>query len=444
MQTLTAPIHRTIGRARHIADQTPATRNRYVDFLRALSIIAVVVGHWLIAAPFAAGGELRGVNMLAHTPSTQWLTWVFQVMPVFFAVGGYSNTASWTAAKRGGQSYANWLTARLRRLTVPLIPLLTFWAVLGAVTVALGVDHDLIRLGSQSALVPVWFLSVYVVITAVSPALVELWNRHGWRSYVALVGAALLVDLAVASGTGVIGWVNYLFVWSAMHQLGVAWRSGALSSWRAGTMSVFAAAAVIALVTVGPYPIAMVGVPGAAASNNSPPTFAMVAFGTMQITALLAVEARARRVLERRSAWTATVLVNGSIMTLYLWHMTAMILAVGAMLMAGGVGLGIEPSTAGWWLSRPLWILGLLAVTVPFLVVFGRREQVRPMSEDARPNAVAAWVAVVATCTGLGLLAGHGVLGGFLGIRIEALALPVAAALTALWMGRAVPERLRH
>ena len=39
-------------RALWYADRTPESRNRYVDFLRALSILAVVLGHWLISAPY--------------------------------------------------------------------------------------------------------------------------------------------------------------------------------------------------------------------------------------------------------------------------------------------------------------------------------------------------------------------------------------------------------
>lgn len=77
------------SRALELADNTPASRNRCVDFLRTLSITAVIVGHWLIAAPGVRARELQLDHMLAAQPSTQWLTLLFQVMPVFFLVGGY-------------------------------------------------------------------------------------------------------------------------------------------------------------------------------------------------------------------------------------------------------------------------------------------------------------------------------------------------------------------
>ena len=81
------------SRAAEMAAKAPPERNRYVDFLRAFSILAVVVGHWLVAAPYMQDGAVQGGHLLGILPWTQWLTWGFQVMPLFFLVGGYSNGA---------------------------------------------------------------------------------------------------------------------------------------------------------------------------------------------------------------------------------------------------------------------------------------------------------------------------------------------------------------
>jgi len=35
--------------AKVLAEGTASDRNRYVDFLRAVSILAVITGHWLVA-----------------------------------------------------------------------------------------------------------------------------------------------------------------------------------------------------------------------------------------------------------------------------------------------------------------------------------------------------------------------------------------------------------
>ena len=82
------------SQAKELAAQTPANRNRYVDFLRAMSILMVITGHWLVATVYYADGVFAGGKLTEVQPSTQWLTWIFQVMPIFFIVGGYSNAVS--------------------------------------------------------------------------------------------------------------------------------------------------------------------------------------------------------------------------------------------------------------------------------------------------------------------------------------------------------------
>ena len=116
-----------------LAGKTPAERNRYVDFLRAASILVVVIGHWLIATAWYVDGELTPGHLLKSHPQYQWLTWIFQVMPIFFIVGGYSNAVSLESARRRGEDYAGWLAVRLNRLIAPLLVLVISWAVIGAI-----------------------------------------------------------------------------------------------------------------------------------------------------------------------------------------------------------------------------------------------------------------------------------------------------------------------
>jgi hypothetical protein len=44
---------------------------------------------------------------------------VFQIMPVFLLVGGFSNAASWEGACRGGTGYGRWLAGRSARMLRP-------------------------------------------------------------------------------------------------------------------------------------------------------------------------------------------------------------------------------------------------------------------------------------------------------------------------------------
>ena len=105
--------------ALYLAEQTPESRNRYVDFLRAFSIIIVMCGHWLVVAFYIKDGKILLPDILSISPWTQWLTWIVQIMPIFFIVGGFANATSWSSAQRKGTSYSIWLSARLRRLISP-------------------------------------------------------------------------------------------------------------------------------------------------------------------------------------------------------------------------------------------------------------------------------------------------------------------------------------
>lgn len=421
--------------ARRLAERTPPERNRYADFLRAVSILAVVVGHWLIAAPYIApDGEVSLGHMLGISPWTQWLTWGFQVMPVFFMVGGYSNAASWASALRANRSYATWLFARLRRLVGPVLVLVAVWVALGIAAHLGGVAQGTIKIGSQAALVPTWFLAVYVLVAVFVPPTHAAWRRFGLGSFAGLALAAVLVDVAsLAGGMRWLGWLNYLFVWLAVHQLGYAWREGKLSGpRRALPWAVGGLALLWGLIAVAGYPRSMVGVPGEEVSNTLPPTLAMLGLGAAQCGLLLSIEGPMRRVLDGLTAWTATVLINSMIMTIYLWHLTVMVVYVSASVVLGGAGLHLEPGSSAWWATRPVWMVLLALGLLPLIVAFGRFE--RPSPADANASC-AAWRLIAGAamvCGGLALMALGGVAGGGpLGLRWAVVLLPFAGALVA-------------
>lgn len=394
-----------------LADQTPADRNRAIDALRAMSILVVVFGHWLIAAvSIDSDGDLVAGHLLDLETWTHPLTWILQVMPVFFIVGGYANGLSWRSTMRKGEPYAGWLRARLRRLVLPVVPLLLVWSLGGWLALRFGVDSRILRLGSQAALVPVWFLATYVVIVSLAPLFLRAWERFGWVSVAGLVAAAGVVDIvSISVDMPVLAFANYVFVWGAVHQLGFAWLDGKIggTARRLG-VGLLGLAVTFALVRFGPYPVAMVGLDASELTNSAPPRVTLAFLGLLQFGIVTALEGPLKRFLAGRRAWMATIAVSANIMTLYLWHLTAMVVLVGVGLLAGGVGFGIEPTSTAWWLTRPLWFLALAILTFGFVAVFGRFE--RPQA-DPRP-APPVWQpigAVVAVCAGLGALAAGGI-----------------------------------
>lgn len=418
------------AQAQRLAEQTPEARNRYVDLLRALSISAVVLGHWIMAAPHLTDGTAELSHLLDIVPWSRWLTWGFQVMPVFFFVGGYSNGTSWDSATARGQAYGPWLEARLRRLLGPVVPLIVLWAILGALGFMLGIPEPMIRIGSQVALVPVWFLAIYLVIVTLVPLSRAAWHRFGLASVAAPAILAAANDFVFFNTNhSWLGWLNYLFVWSAVHQLGYAWQAGLLRPARVFALFPLGVGFLLLLTQLGPYPTSLVGVPSETISNTTPPKLPLLLLGLAQIGLLLSIESPVRRWLARPAVWTGTVLVNGMIMTIFLWHSTVMMLVVGCgFWLAPGVFEAV-PGSVGWWWLRPLWVLVFALCTFPFLLVFTRVEAViaRP---PARPTALWRLIAgALLLCMGLALLAKGGVSGGgLLGLDLVAVLLPLAGS----------------
>src|SRR5664279_3382408 len=97
-----------------------AQRELSADLYRVLAVVIVVIGHWLLAAVTYRDGRFGYDEVLAELPWTQWLTWFFQVVPVFFVVAGYANAASWTRWQViDGGEFGPWLRHRMAGILGP-------------------------------------------------------------------------------------------------------------------------------------------------------------------------------------------------------------------------------------------------------------------------------------------------------------------------------------
>ena len=416
--------------AARLAKKTPEKRNRCVDFLRAVSILVVVTGHWLMAAPWVDADGAHISHLLDVSPWAQWLTWVMQVMPIFFFVGGYSNGISWDAACRDSTSYRNWLSSRLTRLLGPVLVLVLFWIVAASVAHGAGVSAGMIRVASQIALVPTWFLAVYALVVLLVPLTRSAWKSMGmWSIAIPFILAGLVDGAYFGFGWTEAGWVNYLFVWVGVHQLGYAWLEGRFASrLRSSLWCLIGLGSLVALTEVGPWPHSLVGVPGEVVSNTEPPHLPLVALAAFQFGSVMLIEHRLTRLLARAHLWTATVLINGMIMTIFLWHSTVMMLSFGASIWLGGIGLAVIPGTGDWWLRRLAWVAVFVLSLFPFIAIFSRFE--RP-SEIKAPSP-APWRMAVGSglmVVGLALLASGGIGGtGPLGLRLVPILLTLGGA----------------
>ena len=365
--------------ARRIDAATPPQRDRAVDALRALAIAGVIGGHWLVTALVPAGSQhgtvLNDDSPLASMSALTPLSWIFQTLAVFFLVGGYSAARGY----RGG--YLPWLRKRLIRLARPVAALVAVWIPVTVGICLAGVPAATVHTLLFLVISPLWFLGVYAVLTALTPAAMWLVGRFGaWAAAfpVAVVAATDLVRFGL-SGPAWVGWVNVAAGWLVPYLLGIAWALGSLRGRRVPALMLAGgggAAATAALIAWAGYPASMVGVNGAHISNLNPPTLAAVSFGIARCGLALLLRDRLARLMRRPLAWAGIALVNLSAMTLFLWHQTAFVTVNSVGLLVGRVPGLLTAPTSGLWVAERLAWLPVFAIMLSGLwLVFRRVER---------------------------------------------------------------------
>lgn len=352
--------------------RTPSSRRRELDLLRAAAISAVVLGHWLIVTvERTSDGQLTGFSALPALPEAHALTWLFQVMPVFFLVGGAANAISWTNRRTRGGTATSWLLDRSARLFPPVTVFLLVVAGCAAVARLLGVPLDAVAQAVALVVLPLWFLVVYLAVTALTPLTHRLHERHGLGVPAVLVAGVAVGDvLRLATGNELAAAASFAFGWIAIHQVGYAWHDGTLrlGTRQAVTLVVVGLGTLLLLTGPGPYPVSMVTVSGAAIQNSSPPSLALLALAATQLGLVALVARRSRRWLARPRPWTLVVAVNTVVVTVYLWHLVAALVGAYALDTLGLLPPS-DPGTVEWWLGRVPWLVALAAILAVLVVL---------------------------------------------------------------------------
>ncbi|HET6215073.1 MAG TPA: acyltransferase, partial [Micromonosporaceae bacterium] len=262
--------------------QSPG-RDAYVDWLRAISLIVVVVWHWAFTILYWNGGP-RATSPLGFTRGFWLATWLLQVMPLFFYIGGFVHLQSWTRAQRRGVGIAPFVWRRIRQLAVPAGLLLVTWLTLGAAAQAY-FGWDWVGRAVKLVVSPLWFLAVYLMLIALLPVALWLHRRYGMIALIWLAGAAMCVDiLRFRYGHDGLAWINMVLVWGLAHQAGFFYATVVEAPRRTDWALLWGGLfGLVGLVFSGLYPPSMVGVPGERFSNMAPPAFVIVALLLFQI-----------------------------------------------------------------------------------------------------------------------------------------------------------------
>ncbi|MCR8572995.1 acyltransferase family protein [Streptomyces sp. Isolate_219] len=364
-----------IGAAAAVAERTPADRDRALDGLRALALLAVPTGHWLIGGfTLDTGGALHNASLLTAVGGLAPASWVLQLLGIFFLVGGHASVLSFRRATGRGEFTWTWLRGRLVRLGRPVLGVTAVWAVLLPVLYGLGVPEATLRTGATLVIQPLWFVGVYAVITALTPCCLRAARWMGAWAAAPLAAAVAAVDFLRYGpyADAMPPWLSLLNLlpgWMFAYQLGVSWGERRLGGRAAWSLLLGGAAVFAALLLFFHYPASMVGVPGQDRTNSHPPSLLVLALAAAQSGAAVLLRERLARLLRRPALWAPVAIVNLSALTILCWHQTAMLsLAVPASFLGQVPGLTVAPDTLGWVLARLAW----LPVFAAALLLIGR------------------------------------------------------------------------
>ncbi|MEX2394635.1 MAG: acyltransferase [Actinomycetota bacterium] len=347
-------------------------RDLFIDTVRALSLIVVVVWHWVFSTiVWDASGPHAG-NPIGTTRGLWMATWLLQVMPMFFFAGGYVHKLGWESSG-GGWS---WVIRRLRALWAPALSLVVVGVAIYFAAGQIAPEADWIGTGIVLILSPLWFLIVYAMLVATAPIWFWMHNRYGELAPVLLVGLAVVVDvLRFRYHVFGVEWINMLIVWAIPHQLGFYYDRFCKAPKRfAQALALSGFFALFGLTNMGLYPRSMVGVPGEDFSNMGPPTLAIAALTILQVGVLMLMR---ERIMEWASkGWGERIVTFAArnSMRIFLWHAPgyAIVYAIWRVLDLPGESPVVDGM---WWLWRPLWLVApiiptaILASTVGTLTI---------------------------------------------------------------------------
>lgn len=349
------------------------TRDLAVDYYRVSGVVLIVLGHWLLSCVTFTDSGFGLQDPLADIPWTRWITWPMQAVPVFFLAAGYASAVSWAHwCDDAGMSRQTWVRNRLSRALGPTGAYLAFVSALIVIATAFGAPGPVLQYAGWAVAMQLWFLAVYVVVVYLTPIALAAHQHWGlWAAVIPGLGAVAVDVVAIGAHVPYISWLNYLFCWGALYQLGIAWQAGKLAGRRAVALAVVSAVALGLLITVGPFPVSMISVTGQSVQNSSPPSVALLAWGCVQTGVAVAAGPALNRILRGPRVQQILSVANTNVMALYLWHMVPVVLVAAILYPAGLMPQPPENSPA-WWGVRLLWLTILTAVTAVEMIVLYR------------------------------------------------------------------------
>jgi fucose 4-O-acetylase-like acetyltransferase len=417
-----------------------AGRDLSIDLVRVACVLLFVFVHLVLVG---VGRNPDGSLLITSgIEGARWATpasWAAEIMPLFFVIGGFTARIGYRSARSRGDTSAGFVRNRLDRLARPALPLYLFLTLGLAVANTVGVAPKMLDAVATPVESVLWFLGAYMIVQALAPKMIRFHERSPWATAATLLVAALTVDIirlvagirwlglehidkrGYVFGEQFFGLPNMVLVWLFCQQVGFFLHDGVfdrLSRWRLVGVMAGGLAALMALVYCGSYDWFML-------TNQWPPTVPLAILAVVQAAGFVLLRPALQALMRTRPAQALVMFFGPRLRTIYLWHVCA-ICALTAVIVFGPWGAP-TPGGAVWWWTRPLMLVGVLALVWVISLGASHLERPRPARRlPPGPGAVVAFVvpsvlislygldlrlavvALLATVLALGLTRGRG------------------------------------
>ncbi|SDD73271.1 phospholipase A2 [Actinokineospora iranica] len=407
-------------------------RAAYLGFLRVVSLGGVVL----------AESALALAPLLAVPASTLWpLTWLLQLVPLFFFAGGNSNLLAWQAARARGTGYGGYLAGRVCWLIRPVLAFVTAWLVVPLSLDLLDASDAAVDTFGRLVAQPLWLLGLYLLVVGATPVLHWL-HRHAPVA-TPVAQAAAIAGLGLFGSGSAAAYAGGIMLAALFGQLAFHYADGTFDRLPRPLLASVAAAALTCLVllaAVAGHSRELIAEP-AGTPSFVPSALGVLLIGLVQVCLVALPGPAGLRAVARGRAARAVRFVRSAPMTVYLVYLLAMLLVAGLIGAARSAGL---PSTAAVdWLARPSTLLALSLLGVPTalaFLLFEWRSTVEPGAlaaggQRGRLDSVAAALGTGYGAAGIVGFAVTGLTGGAAGVVLLGVPLDPMASIIHLLLG---------
>jgi Prokaryotic phospholipase A2 len=390
-------------------DATERARAGYLDFWRTLSLTGIVLAETVLAFTMRGTAEATWI----------WpLTWLLQLVPLFFLAGGHANLLAWRTARDACAGYGSFLVGRIGWLIRPVLAFVIAWLFIPLSLELLAAPDEAIVAFGRLIVQPLWLLGLYLLVVALTPAMHRLHRLLPVLTPLVLAAGVVALDL---TGGPVAGHAGAVLVALLFGQFSFHYADGTL--WRLPRAALMAGAGgafagLVVLTALGAQPWLQLAEPTGYAAF-APSLVGALLIGLVQTCLVALPREPGLRAVTASVPARMLAFVRAAPMTVYLVYLCAMLFLealVGVARSTGVLSDGID------WLLRPRTVLALGMLALPTLVTFlwFERRTTSPAEPELEPVRVAdeprTWVDTLAA--GLGVT--YGVL-GVLGFAVTGL-----------------------